>query len=93
MQFILSTYNEEHPDSNLGRLSSCLIPESGHKHLYTMTKKDMDGLHKDKFHRSAPSSFTVSLQRFYLYHFGYKLCSELSSYQFSSPVNLNLVEK
>jgi hypothetical protein len=26
-----------------------------------MIKKDIDGLHKDKFHRLAPSSFTVSL--------------------------------
>lgn len=60
MQFILSNYNEKHPESNLGVLSSCLIPEFGHKHLYTMMKKDLDGLHKDKFHRVAPSSFTVS---------------------------------
>jgi hypothetical protein len=26
-----------------------------------MIKKDIDGLHKDKFHRLAPSSFAVSL--------------------------------
>lgn len=59
MQTILS--NEKSLDSKLGTLSSCLIPECGHKHLYTMTKTDIDGLHKDKFHRLAPSSLTVSL--------------------------------
>jgi hypothetical protein len=26
-----------------------------------MNKKDIDGLHKDKFHRLAPSSFTISV--------------------------------
>jgi hypothetical protein len=59
MQFILSNYTEKHTESNLGVLTSCLIPEYGHKYLYTMNKKDIDGLHKDKFHRLAPSSFTV----------------------------------
>jgi hypothetical protein len=59
MQFILSNYTEKHPESNLGVLSSCLIPEYGHKYLYTMYKKDIDRLHKDKFHRLVPSSFTV----------------------------------
>jgi hypothetical protein len=61
MQTILSDDIEKASESNLGTLSSCLIPECGHKHLYTMIKKDIDGLHKDKFHRLAPSSFTVSL--------------------------------
>jgi len=61
MQLILTTYQEKYPESNLGVLSACLIPEYGHKHLYTMLKKDIDGLHKDKLHRLAPSSFTVSL--------------------------------
>jgi hypothetical protein len=61
MQTILSADIERAAESNLGTLSSCLIPECGHKHLYTMVKKDIDGLHKDKFHRLAPSSFTVSL--------------------------------
>jgi hypothetical protein len=60
MQFILINYNEKHSESNLGVLNSYLIPEYGHKHLYTMNKRDIDGLHKDKFHRLAPSSFTVS---------------------------------
>lgn len=60
MQTVLCNVNEKQPDSKLGTLSSCLIPECGHKHLYTMTKADIDGLHKDKFHRLAPSSFTVS---------------------------------
>jgi len=59
MQSILSDDIEKPCESNLGT-SSCLIPECGHKHLYTMVKKDIDGLHKDKFHRLAPSSFTVS---------------------------------
>lgn len=59
MQFILSTYTEKHPESNLGVLSSCLIPEYGHKFLYTMNKKDVDGLHKDKLHRLTPLTFTV----------------------------------
>ncbi|CAF4224777.1 unnamed protein product, partial [Rotaria sp. Silwood2] len=58
MQFLLSSYNEKHSESNLGVLSSCLIPEFGHKHLYTMTKKDIDGLHKDRIHRLVPASFT-----------------------------------
>ncbi|CAF1114506.1 unnamed protein product [Adineta steineri] len=58
---ILSNNIEKQPESNLGILKSCLIPECGHKHLYTMIKKDIDGLHKDKFHRLAPSSFTVSV--------------------------------
>jgi len=48
-------------ESNLGTLSSCLIAECGHKHLYTMVKRDIDGLHKDKFHRLSPSSFTISV--------------------------------
>ena len=63
MQLILSNYNEKHPESSLGVLNSYLIPEYGHKHLYTMSKRDIDGLHKDKFHRLAPSSFTVSINR------------------------------
>jgi hypothetical protein len=62
MQSILSNYNEKHPESNLGILNSCLIPEYGHKYIYTLNKKDIDGLHKDKFHRLVPSSFTVSLE-------------------------------
>ncbi|CAF3732364.1 unnamed protein product [Rotaria sp. Silwood1] len=61
MQTILSNVSEKQSESKLGTLSSCLIPECGHKHLYTMTKTDIDGLHKDKFHRLAPSSFTVSV--------------------------------
>ncbi|CAF2729481.1 unnamed protein product [Rotaria sp. Silwood2] len=61
MQTILSNVGEKRPESKLGTLSSCLIPECGHKHLYTMTKTDIDGLHKDKFHRLVPSSFTVSV--------------------------------
>ncbi|CAF1299673.1 unnamed protein product [Adineta steineri] len=61
MQNILSVYTEKYPESNLGVLSACLIPEYGHKHLYTMIKKDIDGFHKDKLHRLAPSSFTVSV--------------------------------
>lgn len=60
MQTILSDDIEKSGESNLGTLSSYLIPECGHKHLYTMIKKDIDGLHKDKLHRFAPSSFTVS---------------------------------
>lgn len=63
MQTILSDDKEKASDSNLGILSSCLIPEWGHKHLYTMIKKDIDGLHKDKLHRLAPSSFTVRTRR------------------------------
>mgnify|MGYP006892785000 CR=1 FL=1 len=59
MQAILIDNIEKQSESNLGTLSSCLIAECGHKHLYTMIKKDLDGLHKDKFHRLAPSSFTV----------------------------------
>jgi hypothetical protein len=61
MQTILSDDLKKQSESNLGILNSCLIPECGHKHLYTMIKKDIDGLHKDKLHRLAPSSFTVSL--------------------------------
>jgi len=61
MQTILSNNIGKQPESNLGTLNSYLIPECGHKHLYTMIKNDIDGLHKDKFHRLAPSSFTVSL--------------------------------
>jgi hypothetical protein len=60
MQFILSNYTEKHPESNLGVLTSYLIPEYGLKHIYTMIKKDIDGLHKDKLHRLVPPSFTVS---------------------------------
>ena len=60
MQNVLSAYTEKHSESNLGVLSACLIPEYGHKHLYTLIKKDIDGLHKDKLHRLTPSSFTVS---------------------------------
>lgn len=75
MQFILSNYNEKHPESNLGILNSCLIPEFGHKHLYTMTKKDIDGLHKDKFHRLVPASFAVSVlfpcNRLYFFQLGH----------------------
>jgi hypothetical protein len=66
MQFILSNYNEKYPESNLGILNSCLIPEYGHKYIYTMTKKDIDGLHKDKLHRLTPSSFTVK------FHFSFE---------------------
>ncbi|CAF2197638.1 unnamed protein product [Rotaria magnacalcarata] len=61
MQAILSDVNERQAESKLGTLSSCLISECGHKHLYTMTKTDIDGLHKDKLHRLSPSSFTVSV--------------------------------
>jgi len=61
MQFILSNCNEKHSESTLGVLNSCLIPEFGHKYLYTMNKNDLDGLHKDKFHRLAPLSFTISV--------------------------------
>ena len=60
MQNILSGDMEKSSASNLGILSSCLIPECGHKHLYTVIKKDIDGLHKDKLHRLTPASFTVS---------------------------------
>ena len=60
MQTILNDNIERQCESNLGTLSSCLIPECGHKHIYTLVKRDIDGLHKDKFHRLAPSSFTVS---------------------------------
>lgn len=68
MQRILSDDHDTYLNSNLGVLSSCLIPECGHKHLYTMTKKDIDGLHKDKFHRLAPPSFTVSLPLSHLHN-------------------------
>ncbi|CAF1024382.1 unnamed protein product [Rotaria sordida] len=61
MQTILSNVSEKQSESKLGTLGSCLIPECGHKHLYTMTKTDIDGLHKDKLHRLAPSSFTISV--------------------------------
>lgn len=60
MQSILSNYNENHPDSHLGVLNSYLIPEYGHKHLYTLHKRNIDGLHKDKLHRLAPTTFTVN---------------------------------
>lgn len=61
MQLLLSNYQEKYPESNLGILNSCLISEYGHKSIYTMTKQDLDGLHKDKLHRLAPSSFTISV--------------------------------
>ena len=61
MQKILSDNIEKQPESKLGTVSSCLIPEYGHKYLYTMIKTDIDRLHKDKLHRLAPSSLTVSL--------------------------------
>ena len=60
MQNILSGDMEKSSESNLGILSSGLILECGHKHLYTVIKKDIDGLHKDKLHRLTPASFTVS---------------------------------
>ena len=63
MQFILSNYNEKYPESNLSIINSCLIPEYGHKYIYTMNKKDIDGLHKDKLHRLTPSSFTVKFRK------------------------------
>jgi hypothetical protein len=69
MQAILSDNIEKQCESNLGTLSSCLISECGHKHLYTMVKRDIDGLHKDKFHRLAPSSFTVSLYKIFYSYF------------------------
>jgi len=47
-------------ESNLGKLDSYLIPKYGLKSIYTMTKKDLDGLHKDHLDRLAPSSFTVN---------------------------------
>lgn len=75
MQALLSNYQEKYPESNLGILNSCLIPEYGHKSIYTMTKQDLDGLHKDKIHRLAPSSFTVreeekeKRKNFFLFNF------------------------
>lgn len=60
MQTILSNNIDKQPESNLGVLKSYLIPGCGLKHVYTMIKKDIDGLHKDKLNRLAPSSFTVS---------------------------------
>jgi len=61
MQNILSGDMEKSSESNLGILSSGLILECGHKHLYTVIKKDIDGLHKDKLHRLTPASFTISV--------------------------------
>lgn len=61
MQLILNDYNEKYPESHLGVLKSYLIAEYGHKHLYTLRKRDIDGLHKDKLHRLAPATFTVNI--------------------------------
>lgn len=83
MQEILIDVNEKSPESKLGTLRSCLISECGLKHLYTMTKADIDGLHKDKFHRLAPSSFTVSsivfnggFVLFFIYYYSNKTNNE-----------------
>lgn len=59
LRTILSDSHDKQLESNLGLLKSCLIPNYGHTHLYTMIKKDIDGLHKDKLHRLAPPSFSV----------------------------------
>ncbi|CAF1145574.1 unnamed protein product [Adineta ricciae] len=75
LRTILSDNSDKQPESNLGILKSCLIPNYGHTHLYTMIKKDIDGLHKDKLHRLAPPSFSVSVLFDYL----------PSSSSFSSP--------
>ncbi|CAF1136540.1 unnamed protein product [Adineta ricciae] len=95
MQNVLSVYTEKHSESNLGVLSACLIPEYGHKHLYTLIKKDIDGLHKDKLHRLTPPSFTVSV----LFDYDLTLPANLSQPDQSSVLienksttNLKLIE-
>ncbi|UJR31468.1 hypothetical protein I4U23_018957 [Adineta vaga] len=66
LRTILSDNIGKQPDSNLGLLKSCLIPSYGHTHLYTVIKKDIDGLHKDKLNRLTPPSFAVSVLFDYL---------------------------
>ncbi|CAF0790542.1 unnamed protein product [Didymodactylos carnosus] len=60
MQKIL-TATDKKPESNLGTLTSCLINDAGHKHVYTLIKKDIDRLHKDKYRRETPDTFSISV--------------------------------